>query len=148
VGAERAAGLPRIVNPMIDGAHGLMRWPTKAEPGLTVARQRMAKAPPADVARMRAHPSREWLVVLSGTGILLLGNRRLRRGVRLAVDLQLPPPIQESTRTWQSLAEAVPCAASPTRPHLPGSPAWIDSGAAHFGPSPVPTPPRRLVMLC
>lgn len=27
---------------------------------------------------MRAHPGREWLVVLSGPAILLLGNRRLR----------------------------------------------------------------------
>ena len=27
---------------------------------------------------MRSHPGREWLVVLSGTVILLLGNRRLR----------------------------------------------------------------------
>jgi mannose-6-phosphate isomerase-like protein (cupin superfamily) len=27
---------------------------------------------------MRAHPGREWLVVLSGTAVLLLANRRLR----------------------------------------------------------------------
>jgi mannose-6-phosphate isomerase-like protein (cupin superfamily) len=27
---------------------------------------------------MHAHPGREWLVVLSGTAVLLLGNRRLR----------------------------------------------------------------------
>lgn len=29
-------------------------------------------------ARMRAHPGREWLVVLSGTATPLLGNRRFR----------------------------------------------------------------------
>lgn len=67
-----------VVNPMIDGAHGLMRWPIKAEPGMTVVRQRMTDPPPDNPARMRAHPGREWLVVLSGTAILLLGNRRLR----------------------------------------------------------------------
>ncbi|ALG09507.1 helix-turn-helix domain-containing protein [Kibdelosporangium phytohabitans] len=67
-----------IANPMIDGAHGLMRWPIKADPGVTVMRQRMTNPPPDNPARMRAHPGREWLVVLSGTAILLLGNRRLR----------------------------------------------------------------------
>lgn len=66
-----------IVNPMIDGAHQLMRWPIKAEPGMSVVRQRLT-SPPDDPTRMRAHAGHEWLVVLSGTAILLLGNRRLR----------------------------------------------------------------------
>jgi transcriptional regulator with XRE-family HTH domain len=67
-----------ISHPMVDGAHGLMRWPIKAEPGVSVVRQRMTEPPPDNPARMRAHPGREWLVVLSGTAVLLLGNRRLR----------------------------------------------------------------------
>lgn len=67
-----------IVNPMIDGAHGLMRWPIKAEPGMTVLRQRITDPPPDNPARMRAHPGREWLVVLSGVAVLMLGNRRFR----------------------------------------------------------------------
>lgn len=67
-----------VSSPMIDGAHGQMRWPIKAEPGMTVIRQRMTEPPPDNPARLRAHPGREWLVVLSGTAILLLGNRRLR----------------------------------------------------------------------
>lgn len=67
-----------VSHPMIDAAHGLMRWPIKAEPGMTVVRQRMTDPPPDNPSRMRAHPGREWLVVLSGTACLLLGNRRLR----------------------------------------------------------------------
>ncbi len=67
-----------ISHPMIDGAHGLMRWPIKADPGMTVVRQRMTNPPPDNPARMRAHPGREWLVVLSGTAVLLLGHRRFR----------------------------------------------------------------------
>ncbi|WP_170166438.1 XRE family transcriptional regulator [Lentzea atacamensis] len=67
-----------IVSPMIDGTHGGMRWPIKAEPGMTVMRQRMTTPPPDNPSALRAHPGREWLVVLSGTAILLLGNRRLR----------------------------------------------------------------------
>ena len=67
-----------IVSPMIDGTHGVMRWPIKAEPGMTVMRQRMTSPPPDNPASMRAHPGREWLVVLSGTAVLMLGHRRLR----------------------------------------------------------------------
>ncbi|CAL9342769.1 hypothetical protein SUDANB121_00314 [Nocardiopsis dassonvillei] len=67
-----------ITNPVIDAAHGIMRWPIRAEPGMTVVRQRMTGPPPDNPARMRAHPGREWLVVLSGTAVLLLGDRRLR----------------------------------------------------------------------
>ncbi|MFE0629287.1 helix-turn-helix domain-containing protein [Streptomyces sp. NPDC058864] len=67
-----------VSNPVVDRAHGLMSWPIKAEPGMTVVRQRMTNPPPDQPSRMRAHPGREWLVVLSGTAVLLLGNRRLR----------------------------------------------------------------------
>ncbi|MFV0126340.1 helix-turn-helix domain-containing protein [Streptomyces sp. HMX112] len=67
-----------ISSPQLDSAHGLMRWPVKADPGMTVVRQRLTEPPPDSPARLRAHPGREWLVVLSGTAILLLGNRRLR----------------------------------------------------------------------
>ncbi|WP_328887852.1 helix-turn-helix domain-containing protein [Streptomyces sp. NBC_00316] len=67
-----------ISSPMIDAAHQLMRWPIRADPGMTVMRQRMTNPPPDSPARMRAHPGREWLVVLSGTAVLLLGNRRFR----------------------------------------------------------------------
>ena len=67
-----------VINPVIDSAHDLLRWPVKAEPGMTVMRQRLTAPPPEDHTRMRAHPGREWLVVLSGTAVLALGNRRFR----------------------------------------------------------------------
>jgi transcriptional regulator with XRE-family HTH domain len=67
-----------VISPMIDAAHGVMRWPVKSDAGMTVMRRRMTEPPPDNPARMRAHPGREWLVVLSGTAILMLGHRRLR----------------------------------------------------------------------
>ncbi|MFC7307254.1 helix-turn-helix domain-containing protein [Streptomyces monticola] len=67
-----------ISSPTIDAAHGQMRWPVRADPGITVVRQRVTDPPPDSPSRMRAHPGREWLVVLSGTAVLLLGNRRFR----------------------------------------------------------------------
>ncbi|MCC5036096.1 XRE family transcriptional regulator [Streptomyces sp. WAC 00631] len=67
-----------VTNPVIDSAHGQKRWSVKADPGMTVVRQRLTNPPPDSPARMRAHPGREWLVVLSGTAVLMLGNRRFR----------------------------------------------------------------------
>ncbi|MFJ3440688.1 helix-turn-helix domain-containing protein [Streptomyces sp. NPDC086081] len=67
-----------VISPAVDAAHGRMRWPVKGDPGLSVVRQRLVEPPPENPARMRAHPGREWLVVLSGTAILMLGHRRLR----------------------------------------------------------------------
>ncbi|GHD50741.1 transcriptional regulator [Streptomyces galbus] len=67
-----------ITSPVIDNARGSMRWPVKGDPGMSVVRQRLTDPPPDTPARMRAHPGREWLVVLSGTAVLLLGNRRFR----------------------------------------------------------------------
>jgi transcriptional regulator with XRE-family HTH domain len=67
-----------VTSPTIDSAHGVMRWTVKGDPGMSVVRQRITAPPPDDPARMRAHPGREWLVVLSGTAVLMLGHRRLR----------------------------------------------------------------------
>ncbi|MET9553505.1 XRE family transcriptional regulator [Streptomyces sp. NPDC006645] len=67
-----------ISSPTIDAARQQMRWPVRADPGLSVVRQRLTDPPPDNPSRMRAHPGREWLVVLSGTAVLLLGNRRFR----------------------------------------------------------------------
>ncbi len=66
-----------VINPMIHGTHGLS-WPMKGDPAMSVMRRRLTEPPPDNPARMRAHPGREWLVVLSGTAILMLGHRRFR----------------------------------------------------------------------
>ncbi|KIH98479.1 hypothetical protein LP52_12860 [Streptomonospora alba] len=66
-----------VVNPMVHGTHGLS-WPMKGDPAMSVMRRRLTEPPPGNPSKMRAHPGREWLVVLSGTAVLLLGQRRLR----------------------------------------------------------------------
>ncbi|WP_037604464.1 helix-turn-helix domain-containing protein [Streptacidiphilus rugosus] len=67
-----------VSSPVIDAVHRMKRWSVRSDPGVTVVRQRFTEPPPDNPARLRAHPGREWLVVLSGTAILLLGNRRYR----------------------------------------------------------------------
>ncbi|MFC1415088.1 helix-turn-helix domain-containing protein [Streptacidiphilus cavernicola] len=75
-----------VSNPAHDAAHGLMRWPIRADPGMSVVRQRMVNPPPDSPSRLRAHPGREWLVVLSGRAVLLLGNRRFTLEVNQAAE--------------------------------------------------------------
>lgn len=81
-----------VTSPVIDSAHGLMRWPVKGDPGVTVVRQRMTEPPPKNPAHMRAHPGREWLVVLSGTAILMLGHRRFRLEANQAAEFPTMMP--------------------------------------------------------
>ncbi|MEZ3178741.1 XRE family transcriptional regulator [Streptomyces pimonensis] len=81
-----------VTSPTIDGAHGRMRWTVKADPGMSVVRQRMTGPPPENPARMRAHPGREWLVVLSGTAILVLGHRRFRLETHQAAEFPTMMP--------------------------------------------------------
>jgi transcriptional regulator with XRE-family HTH domain len=66
-----------VSNPIRDAANQMVRWNVRADPGITVVRQRLVNPPPDNLSRLRAHAGREWLVVLSGTALLLLGNRRL-----------------------------------------------------------------------
>jgi len=81
-----------ITNPVHDAARGLLRWPVRAEPGVTVIRQRMTDPPPDSPSRLRAHPGREWLVVLSGAAVLLLGDRRFRVETNQAAEFPTMSP--------------------------------------------------------
>jgi len=66
-----------VTNPVNDPARGLTQWAVRGEPGVTVARMRLTAPPPEGPAALKAHPGREWFTVLSGTVVLLLGERRL-----------------------------------------------------------------------
>lgn len=66
-----------VISPMTHGTHGLS-WPMKGDPAMSVMRRRLTEQPLDNPSTMRAHPGREWLVVLSGTAILMLGHRRFR----------------------------------------------------------------------
>ncbi|MCM3662231.1 XRE family transcriptional regulator [Georgenia satyanarayanai] len=92
-----------VVSPVVD-AHGWRRWPVRAQPGLSVVRQRLTTPP--DLARMRAHAGQEWLVVLSGTAVLLLGDRRYRLEPDQAAEFptMLPHAIGAEHRPCEVLA--------------------------------------------
>lgn len=67
-----------VRSPVVDGTYGWLRWQVSAQPGMTVVRQRLTQPPQDGPAGMRAHGGHEWLVVLSGTARLLLGQRSYR----------------------------------------------------------------------
>ncbi|WP_326701043.1 helix-turn-helix transcriptional regulator [Streptomyces sp. NBC_01754] len=67
-----------VSQPTYDQARGLTQWALRHEPGVTVARMRLTGPPPEGPSALKAHPGREWFTVLSGTVVLLLGERRLR----------------------------------------------------------------------
>lgn len=67
-----------VSQPVYDQARGLTLWTLRHEPGVTVARMRLTGPPPEGPSALKAHPGREWFTVLSGTVVLLLGDRRLR----------------------------------------------------------------------
>ncbi|MGW4807558.1 helix-turn-helix domain-containing protein [Kitasatospora sp. NPDC004272] len=81
-----------VISPTVDARHGTMRWPVKGDPGISVVRQRVTGPPPDNPARMRAHPGREWLVVLSGTAVLMLGHRRIRLTTHQAAEFPTMMP--------------------------------------------------------
>lgn len=67
-----------LSNPLIDAKHQARSWCMKADPGVIIVRRRITDRPPENLARLRAHPGREWFVVLSGTAVLLLGESKIR----------------------------------------------------------------------
>lgn len=78
-----------VITPVRDhGQDGGLRWTLRDSPDTTVLRRRFT-APPGTPAgatsaaatttsAQRAHPGREWLLVLSGTALLHLGTRSVR----------------------------------------------------------------------
>lgn len=64
-----------VSNPERDHSLEALRWRARHSPDSVIIRRRVT-APPPEPARMRAHPGHEWLVVLSGTLTLMLGDRR------------------------------------------------------------------------
>ena len=69
-----------VIRPHRDEDHGRTTWLLSREPGpggVTVAKMRVTKPPPRDALEMRVHPGKDWFTVLTGTIVLLLGERTI-----------------------------------------------------------------------
>jgi transcriptional regulator with XRE-family HTH domain/quercetin dioxygenase-like cupin family protein len=70
-----------VIRPQRDMTRGITTWMLNGEPGphgVTVAKMRITKpAPRRSADKFRVHPGRDWFTVLSGTVVLLLGERTI-----------------------------------------------------------------------
>jgi transcriptional regulator with XRE-family HTH domain len=70
-----------VIRPHRDEARGVTTWLLSRVPGsngVTVAKLRVTRpAPRRGVDELRVHPGKDWFTVLSGTVVLLLGERTI-----------------------------------------------------------------------
>ena len=70
-----------VIRPHRDEGRGLTTWLLSREPGphgMTVAKMRITRAEPGSgAAGQRVHPGKDWFTVLSGTVVLMLGERAI-----------------------------------------------------------------------
>jgi transcriptional regulator with XRE-family HTH domain len=70
-----------VIRPQRDVVRGVTTWMLTREPGLhgiSVAKMRVTKPVPRRGAdELRVHPGKDWFTVLSGTVVLLLGERTI-----------------------------------------------------------------------
>jgi transcriptional regulator with XRE-family HTH domain/quercetin dioxygenase-like cupin family protein len=70
-----------VIRPQRDEARGISTWMLSREPGphgVTVAKMRITRPPPArGTEELKVHPGQDWFTVLSGTIVLLLGERTI-----------------------------------------------------------------------
>ncbi|ERR1017187_2876619 len=70
-----------VIRPQRDAARGVTTWMLSREPGphgVTVAKMRVTKPEPRrSTDQLKVHPGKDWFTVLSGTIVLLLGERTI-----------------------------------------------------------------------
>lgn len=70
-----------VIRPRRDVVRGVTTWMLTREPGphgISVAKMRITKPPPQPgAAELGVHPGKDWFTVLSGTVVLLLGERTI-----------------------------------------------------------------------
>ena len=77
---ESAADEDVVIRPQRDAVRGVTTWLLSREPGphgVTVAKMRITKPGPKRTDELRVHPGKDWFTVLSGTVVLLLGERTI-----------------------------------------------------------------------
>jgi transcriptional regulator with XRE-family HTH domain len=78
---ESVADEDVVIRPQRDAVRGVTTWILSREPGphgVSVAKMRFTKPEPRrGTDELRVHPGKDWFTVLSGTVVLLLGERTI-----------------------------------------------------------------------
>ena len=82
-----------VIRPQRDDAHGTTRWQLSRNSGRngTVV-EKMRLTPQPDTPKPRVHPGRDWFYVLSGTVMLVLGDREILVHAGQAADFATMTP--------------------------------------------------------
>ncbi|GHH74947.1 transcriptional regulator [Streptomyces sulfonofaciens] len=70
-----------VIRPQHDAGRGVTTWMLNRQSGphgVSVAKMRLTKPARQGAEVLRVHPGRDWFTVLSGTVVLLLGERAIR----------------------------------------------------------------------
>jgi transcriptional regulator with XRE-family HTH domain len=93
---ESAGDEDVVIRPQRDVVRGVTTWLLNREPGphgVTVAKMRITRpAPRRGADTLRVHPGRDWFTVLSGTIVLLLGERTIRVEIGQAAEFSTMIP--------------------------------------------------------
>jgi transcriptional regulator with XRE-family HTH domain len=85
-----------VIRPQRDDVRGLTTWLLSRESGaqgVTVAKMRITRpAPRRDTTELKVHPGKDWFTVLSGTVLLMLGERTIRVEVGEAAEFSTMIP--------------------------------------------------------
>ena len=79
-----------IIRPEREQGGRTLRWLVRADPTITVIRQRLT--PATEAPALRAHPGREWFVVLSGAVSLTVGAHSFRVEAEQAAEFPTTTP--------------------------------------------------------
>jgi len=66
-----------VIRPHHDAARGQTTWMLNRDPAVTVAKLRITRPARLGETELKVHPGKDWLTVLSGTLVLLLGERTI-----------------------------------------------------------------------
>jgi transcriptional regulator with XRE-family HTH domain len=85
-----------VIRPQRDEVRGLTTWLLSRESGpqgVTVAKMRITRpAPRRGTTELKVHPGKDWFTVLSGTVVLMLGERTIRVEVGEAAEFSTMIP--------------------------------------------------------
>jgi transcriptional regulator with XRE-family HTH domain len=85
-----------VIRPQRDDVRGLTTWLLSRESGpqgVTVAKMRITRpAPRRGATELKVHPGTDWFTVLSGTVVLMLGDRTIRVEVGEAAEFSTMIP--------------------------------------------------------
>ena len=139
-----------VIRPHRDEMRGMTTWLLSRDPGphgVTVAKMRITRPEPGGGPdELKVHPGKDWFTVLSGTIVLVLGERTIvvEAGQAAEFSTMIPHAFGARGGPARSCASSTTTASAPTSTrHRDGAPPVTVTARRAGGPSPVRAGPIR-----